>query len=460
MTNESAFETDKETEQRLRWTLCFVIIAKLFYFATQVIRNPAIWLPDDAFYYLTLARNFHHLRRWTFDLVSTTSGFHPLWAYLVIGESVTMTILLGTLIAALTVLLLAKLRCSLPVMILILGAQSFYTNAVSAMEWSLVILLAVSYFAYLEKGKARSAFIIACLGSLARTDFIVFPAVLFAMSFLFGKNTKAVRLGFYGALTGLGLVLVHNIALTGALFQSSVTMKLLWTHIAGNTAVDFAFPGHGLGLGVNAFNILIVLLLVNVVMWRNAPLYVLGAFVTVLIYAAIYSLVLPRLWYTALFFVPGIILASASFDKLPHWGKVIALAIIVATTGYSVWVPTEATYPHQIALQKVQIPQGKVAAFNSGVLGYYHPGVVNLDGLMHPPVIPYTKSGRLAEYVDRNGIEYIVDFENMFQDDWRRKMGGYDDEAFLKRLQEVSVLETQDKSWKKLGVFKVNASPK
>jgi hypothetical protein len=460
MANKSIIDIDEETEQRLRWILCFIIIAKLFYFATRVIKDPVSWLPDDAYYYLTLARNFHHLRRWTFDLVSATSGFHPLWAYMVVGESVTITILLGVFIAALTVVLLARMRCSLPVMILILGAQNFYANAGSAMEWSLVILLAVCYYDFVEKGKPNHAFVAACLGSLARTDFIVFPAVLFALSFFYGKGNKTVRIGFYGSLAGLAMAMLHNFAFTGSLLQTSVRMKLMSSNTAGGTAADFGLAGLGFGLGVSTFNILFVLLLADVAMWRRAPLYVLGAFVTVLVYAVIYSFVQPRMWYSALFFVPCIILAAAAFSNLPHWGRIIALAIIVATTGYSLWVPTEPTYPHQLALLKIQMPQGKVGAFNAGVLGYYHPGVVNLDGLMNDDVVPYIKSGRLPEYIDRIGINYIVDFENVFMEAWRRKMGGYDDPGFLKRLQRISVVETRDNYWRKMCVYKVNASPK
>ena len=43
-------------------------------------------LPDDQFYYLVLAREFATSGRWTFDAgISTTSGFHPLVAYVLVG---------------------------------------------------------------------------------------------------------------------------------------------------------------------------------------------------------------------------------------------------------------------------------------------------------------------------------------------------------------------------------------
>jgi len=43
------------------------------------------YTPDDGYYYLTLARNFAGSGSWTFDGRNPTSGFHPAWAYLLVG---------------------------------------------------------------------------------------------------------------------------------------------------------------------------------------------------------------------------------------------------------------------------------------------------------------------------------------------------------------------------------------
>ena len=44
------------------------------------------YVPDDAFYYLGLSRNFFRLHFWTFDSgISRTSGFHPLHAYVLVS---------------------------------------------------------------------------------------------------------------------------------------------------------------------------------------------------------------------------------------------------------------------------------------------------------------------------------------------------------------------------------------
>ncbi|MFN7825259.1 MAG: hypothetical protein ACK5P6_07855, partial [Pseudobdellovibrionaceae bacterium] len=42
-------------------------------------------VPDDAFYYLQLAKNFAHTGQWTLDGIHPATGFHPLYAYFLVG---------------------------------------------------------------------------------------------------------------------------------------------------------------------------------------------------------------------------------------------------------------------------------------------------------------------------------------------------------------------------------------
>jgi hypothetical protein len=68
-------------------TISIIVIVMLVVFDLQVLSAPESiqvqYIPDDAFYYLVLAKNFRKLGVWTFDSgYSLTSGFHPLLAYL------------------------------------------------------------------------------------------------------------------------------------------------------------------------------------------------------------------------------------------------------------------------------------------------------------------------------------------------------------------------------------------
>jgi len=58
-----------------------VALVRIVWFVDLPLIEQVIRIPDDAFYYLVLARNFAESGSWTFDHMSTTSGFHPLHAF-------------------------------------------------------------------------------------------------------------------------------------------------------------------------------------------------------------------------------------------------------------------------------------------------------------------------------------------------------------------------------------------
>src|SRR5512146_3493146 len=71
---------------KLWLALTLIAIANVIIFDAIIVSSPDTlrvgYTPDDAYYYLSLARNFVHYHEWTFDSgVSKTSGFHPMLAY-------------------------------------------------------------------------------------------------------------------------------------------------------------------------------------------------------------------------------------------------------------------------------------------------------------------------------------------------------------------------------------------
>ena len=67
--------------------LSLIAVANLLVFDLLILLAPdklrVQFVPDDAYYYLQLAKNFVKFRYWTFDSgLSVASGFHPLLAYL------------------------------------------------------------------------------------------------------------------------------------------------------------------------------------------------------------------------------------------------------------------------------------------------------------------------------------------------------------------------------------------
>jgi hypothetical protein len=65
------------------------------------------------------------------------------------------------------------------------------------------------------------------------------------------------------------------------------------------------------------------------------------------------------------------------------------------------------------------------AAWNAGLVRFFaERPVTNLDGLVNDEILPYAKSGDLANYVAERGIAYIVDYSAMLTAEFARR-GGY-----------------------------------
>src|SRR5262245_50016865 len=71
------------------WGIALVAAAVFLTFSVVMATLPrdglaAHTVPDDAFYYFTIARRFGESRWPTFDGVHTTTGFHPLWLFVLV----------------------------------------------------------------------------------------------------------------------------------------------------------------------------------------------------------------------------------------------------------------------------------------------------------------------------------------------------------------------------------------
>ncbi|MBI2423447.1 MAG: hypothetical protein HYV27_11520 [Candidatus Hydrogenedentes bacterium] len=223
-------------------------------------------LPDDAFYYLGLARSFAVDGVWSFDSgVSTTSGFHPLHAYVLAAlyaalqpgtEAFVLLGMLVTVAAGLPALALGtsytirtnRIAPAMLFLILMLS-RNVSMNLVSAMEWSWVVSLAGVYLMLsggIAGGRHRrlavALFCCGLAGSLARADFGLLPASILAAAWLClraehgWKPVLCAASGVAGAASGVLLLFVHNFAFTGEAVQSSARMKQLWMEQYGPTA--------------------------------------------------------------------------------------------------------------------------------------------------------------------------------------------------------------------------------
>jgi hypothetical protein len=110
------------TERMARWgiRLGWVLLVAPFVFeGVGILRANDAWLivrtPDDAFYYLEIARRIGAGQGLTFDGVHATNGFHPLWQFLLAGVG----LLIPGQTAFLRVSLLLGLACLLAATLLV-----------------------------------------------------------------------------------------------------------------------------------------------------------------------------------------------------------------------------------------------------------------------------------------------------------------------------------------------------
>lgn len=235
------------------------------------------YVPDDAFYYLVLGKNFSTLHRWTFDGTAPATGFHLLWGYYIaliyqivpnISFHQMFTFLFFTGSALMTLGLavtsLLAMRRIGPFALLGPIAMFFgywgFNQPNYLMESSLVIFF-VSLTLYLIFGRDKvvtrrvliGAFVAGVLGMLSRSDFGLVPLVcLVALAIetplrrtlraalgkewsYEGSARRAVAAcALSGSVLGLGLVAGHTYLVSGRFVQSSAREKRHWSQLEGN----------------------------------------------------------------------------------------------------------------------------------------------------------------------------------------------------------------------------------
>ena len=72
---------------------------------------------------------------------------------------------------------------------------------------------------------------------------------------------------------------------------------------------------------------------------------------------------------------------------------------------------------HTVAAGYIQhyFSHEKVGVFQSGVIGYFNPNVINLDGKVNQEALEASEAGKLGDYLDEEGISVLVDWPKYIQ---------------------------------------------
>jgi hypothetical protein len=240
--------TGSENSPRSGWTtgilgwpgLC-ALFALGFFLATLFgkLRSGGVYVEDDAYYYLIVAKNLAATGASTFDQQTLTNGYHPLWLAVLVLQDLTIgPSLLATLVLQAVLLsgaLFLMLRLAPPehrvaqvgftgLFALLIGSIGLNGMEVALWTFCLGLLLTVAVWAAPDprRGLWVGAAAAACIGARIDSAFFVAPLLLAL------PIARPARAWAFAALSALGLVYaLYNLVTFGAIMPISSTIKSL-----------------------------------------------------------------------------------------------------------------------------------------------------------------------------------------------------------------------------------------
>jgi hypothetical protein len=424
---------------------------------------------DDFFYYLTIARNLAEHGRSTFDGVSLTNGYHPLWALILTAlarmaraESVTFVVLLATLVCGLTLLsawLMQRLARSLwpdasvsvelgAFVFVFAYAQLARTGMEAIVAIPAMLAAVVTVLDCREALSVRRALLAALCCSaaiLARVDLVIFVAILLTAAAVSSTGRARDRTGpmlrdpkvLTAIAIGLAPVVAYavvNEIVFGRLMPQSGAAKQIRSAVAFNPRVwqflvlprrnarDFVYF-----FLVGTMPCLLALAGLGSLALRPAATRVriamlsLGGFMVV--YYAVLSFISDWalwIWY----FYPAVaagglattFLARGIEQRVPRKAPMAVAAVLVAIAAAGVLSRKPAS--NRILALGVQIqdfatthPGTYAMGDMAGAAGFLLPhGLVQLEGLVSPPPLltMVRDEAPLDVVFQRFGVDYYV----------------------------------------------------
>ncbi|MFN3889851.1 MAG: hypothetical protein ACK4MV_05580 [Beijerinckiaceae bacterium] len=127
--------------------------------------------------------------------------------------------------------------------------------------------------------------------------------------------------------------------------------------------------------------------------------------------------------YTAPIVVLSLLVSAAAAALLPMRARKMlvfaAFSGFVVANGWAAWDTHHRggiSDGHSVAAGYVakHLPRdARVGAFQSGVVGFYNENVINLDGKVNVDALAAMRARRVEEYVDRERIDYVIDWEGV-----------------------------------------------
>ncbi len=430
------------------------------------------FLSDDAYYYLSVAKHVSEGRGPTSDTITRTTGFHPLWMFLLsLRPGVSWALGLGTFLFLATTVPLgftartlwgpptgwvaALLWLANPHAVLLVATGmegSLYGAILASVAWALTrVAREGSWCSVLLAGAAAG------LAVVARTDgLLVVPLAALWVAWV-GEGGAMRRAGRSIAFVAVALVpfalwLAWAHGWTGRWIQGSADTKTLWREALnaeeGAVVLTLALLG---AWAVKAFA------KVPALKWgipflaaaastsiRGGRVLVHGFWVVPLLSGTAYALFLPKLW--GWYFAPALVgLTLLAAPALVRWfelcgrrvqGSLLLAIVLIGAESFGYLsvksVRGRNAYQEDMLatafwMRDHLLPGTVAAAWNSGIYGWYSGlPVVNLDGLINNEIADRIRSGESEEaYLERRRIEVLVDYdetvERQIDPGWRER---------------------------------------
>lgn len=281
---------------------------------------------------------------------------------------------------------------------------------------------------------------------LARIDFIILLFGFLGLSFIFDRSSfrKCVMIGIVALIVASPWFIYNYIGFGSfmpssgtAQSQSDLVFSTVHFTVAIQTVLDQILAIFWLPRGqFGTFEVFvlagkIVLAMVGLVLLRRELSSTVRwpfSFLLIAYFALVssYILLISATHFYQRYFSPGLvvyllILAIALgqyFDKqkisplLSVFFAFSLFCIYVVFTGYTLHrgaISNSHVYSSNWLQEEIE-NDVRVGAFQSGLIGYFHENVFNLDGKVNPDALEYLRDGNIACYIQEQQIEYVVDW--------------------------------------------------
>ena len=427
---------------------------------TRVIGFPL----DDAWIHQTYARNLAELGQWAFVPGKLSAGSTaPLWSMLIAAGYLFRTIpygwtyfLGGSSLLGIGLTGEAYLHRHIPDLnsgfpwlgIFLIGEWHLVWASVSGMEtafYSLFILLVL----WIVSGKPVRYWLAGLLAGISvwiRPDGITLLGpmifVLFVSADSWRRKVTDLGKGLAFFLLPFLPYLLFNYTLSGSWWPNTFYAKqaeyaiLTQTPLTQRLLSLFGLPMVGAG----------ILLLPGFFAevwhaWKGKNWAVIAAVLWWAGYTLLYAQRLPVTYQHGRYLMPGMpvyfvisflgirtILRVISEHKMAHWWVSRAWTMVIAGVWLAFYVLGASSYAQDVAIIDSEMvtaakwvavntpPQAKIAVHDIGAFGFFsNRDLVDLAGLISPDVIPFIRDEhRLGEYLDEQGVDYLVTFPQWY----------------------------------------------